>query len=277
MKLGIDFGITNTDIVLCEGNAKKFYSMPSEQINDEIFYKVSKLIGIDLIDVSKIAVTGGKSSDLPNLYKNISIVKVNEVEAIGLGAKEVYGFEDKSFVAVSTGTGTACVFGKKNNFTHLGGISIGGGTLQGISNYLLGTSEINAITDLAKKGCRKKLDFSIGEVVNDIGNLYPEVTASNFAKAKLNNNHKAEDVAASITNMIGEVIGTVAYLNALLMNVDKVFFLGRVCKIEPVKNGIIDRLNLASIKGEFNKSLEYGSALGALAFLSINHENNDIK
>ena len=39
----------------------------------------------------------------------------------------------------------------------------------------------------------------------------------------------------------------------------------------------IDRLNLASIKGEFNKSLEYGSALGALAFLSINHENNDIK
>ena len=78
MKLGIDFGITNTDIVLCEGNAKKFYSMPSEQINEEIFYKVSKLIGIDLIDISKIAVTGGKSSDLPNLYKNISIVKVNE-------------------------------------------------------------------------------------------------------------------------------------------------------------------------------------------------------
>ena len=71
MKLGIDFGITNTDIVLCEGNAKKFYSMPSEQINDEIFYKVTKLIGIDLIDISKIAVTGGKSSDLPNLYKNI--------------------------------------------------------------------------------------------------------------------------------------------------------------------------------------------------------------
>ena len=74
MKLGIDFGITNTDIVLCEGNAKKFYSMPSEQINEEIFYKVSKLIGIDLIDISKIAVTGGKSSDLPNLYKNISVI-----------------------------------------------------------------------------------------------------------------------------------------------------------------------------------------------------------
>ena len=53
--------------------------------------------------------------------------------------------------------------------------------------------------------------------------------------------------------------------------------MGRVCKIEPVKNGIINRLNLASIKGEFNKSLEYGSALGALAFLSINRENNDIK
>ena len=30
----------------------------------------------------------------------------------------------------------------------------------------------------------KRLDFLIGDVVNEIGSLYPEITASNFGKAK---------------------------------------------------------------------------------------------
>ena len=39
----------------------------------------------------------------------IKIVKINEIDAIGLGAKKLYGIGDESTLVVSAGTGTACV------------------------------------------------------------------------------------------------------------------------------------------------------------------------
>ena len=42
---------------------------------------------------------------------------------------------------------------------------------------------------LPKEGDRKKLDFFIGDVVNEIGSLHPEITASNFAKGKDNKSY----------------------------------------------------------------------------------------
>ena len=104
----------------------------------------------------------------------------------------------------------------------------------------------------------------IGDVVNEIGSLYPEITASNFGKAKNNKNNSKEDAAASLSNMIGEVIGTISYLNALLCNENKVYFLGRTSLNSVIKTGIEDRLKLANISGVFKENREYGNVLGAL-------------
>jgi len=126
------------------------------------------------------------------------------------------------------------------------------------------------IEELAKKGNRKELDFLIGDVVNEIGALNPEITASNFGKAKYNKNISIESTAASLSNMIGEVIGTISYLNALLCGEDKVFFLGRTSLNKVIKLGIEDRLNLANITGVFKENREYGNVLGALRFIQSN-------
>ena len=166
-------------------------------------------------------------------------------------------------MAVSTGTGTACIHHNNGKFNHLGGISVGGGTLQGLSKYLISTENAKDIEELAKKGDRKALDFLIGDVVNEIGSLYPEITASNFGKAKNNKNNSKEDTAASLSNMIGEVIGTISYLNALLCNENKVYFLGRTSLNSVIKTGIEDRLKLANIRGVFKENREYGNVLGA--------------
>ncbi|GIR74521.1 MAG: hypothetical protein CM15mP76_12480 [Prochlorococcus sp.] len=149
-------------------------------------------------------------------------------------------------------------------FNHLGGISVGGGTLQGLSKYLINTENVKDIEELAKKGDRKELDFLIGDVVNEIGSLYPEITASNFGKAKNNRNNSKEDAAASLSNMIGEVIGTISYLNALLCNENKVYFTGRTSLNKVIKTAIEDRLKLANISGVFKENREYGNVLGAL-------------
>ena len=264
MLAAFDFGITNTDVIINSDNKNTYYTFPSESINNQFIDKIFNSINVNVSEIKKISVTGGKSSNLDSKYKGVPIIKINEVEAIGLGAIALYDIAKKPFVAVSAGTGTACVYHKNGNFNHLGGISVGGGTLQGLSKQLINTKKPKDIEDLAKNGNRKKLDFLIGDVVNEIGSLYPDITASNFAKARNIDSLSDEDIAASISNMIGEVIGTISYLNAMLCLESSVYFLGRVSLNTVVKSGIEDRLKLAKIDGLFKENREYGNVLGAL-------------
>ena len=264
MEIAIDFGITNTDILVSNKTERIYSSIQSEEINNDFLKKIFDLTNLDPNKIKKIAVTGGKSANLNNTFKDIPIFKVNEVEAIGLGAKNLYSINDEKFVVISAGTGTGCVFYDGKNYHYLGGISIGGGTLQGLSSLLISASDINEIEKLSNKGNRKNVDHLIGEVVNDIGSLNPNVTASNFAKAKGVKNHNPKDIAASLTNMICEVIGTTSYLNAMLVGVDKVYFLGRLSLSEAIKEAIDQRLKLANINGIYKENREYGNVLGAL-------------
>ena len=227
-------------------------------------------INLDIKRISKIAVTGGKSSDLQDNINNIPIIKINEVEAVGNGAKEIYQIKDNKFMAVSTGTGTACVAYMNDKFHHLGGISVGGGTLLGLSKLTIDINKADEIEELSRDGDKKNLDTLIGEVVNNIGSLNPDITASNFSKARNMTNFNNKDIASSISNMVGEVIGTVAYLNALLIGVSDVYFIGRVSKMLTVKNGIEKRLNLAGISGNYIEKQEFANVIGAIAYLNTN-------
>ena len=270
MIVGIDFGITNTDIALSNKDDVKFFTIPTKKICDDFLLEIFNFIKLDINQVKKIAVTGGKSSDLSDSFKDIPIIKVNEVNAIGFGAIDLYSIDDKPFVAISTGTGTACIYHSDKKFNHLGGISIGGGTLQGLSNYIINTSESSQIEELAASGKRESLDLLIGEAVNEIGSLYPEITASNFVKAKNTKKHSSEDLAASLSNMIGEVIGTISYLNAMICGLDEVYFIWRTSLNKSMRKGIEDRLKLANVKGSFAVNREYGNVLGALKFIKEN-------
>ena len=268
MKLAFDFGITNTDIVSYKNGEMSFFTSPSEEISEEFIEKLLLHIKIKISDVEVIAVTGGKSSDLKEVFKGIPIVKVNEIEAIGYGAKHLYNISDSKFVVVSCGTGTACVSFINDKFSHMGGISVGGGTLQGLSNLIIGKKNAEEINNLALEGNKDNLDSLIGEVVNEIGSLYPEITASNFAKARYGDDFSDHDISSSLSNMVGEVIGTISYLNALIMGVSKIYFIGRTSLLDIVKNGIDKRLELVNISGEYKKNREFGNAIGAIAYLN---------
>ena len=268
MKIAFDFGITNTDIVIEKNNDLEFYSFPSEEVELSFVLKILSEIKLDITEISEIAVTGGKSSDLDDSINSIPIIKINEVQAIGYGARELYKIKDSKFMVVSTGTGTACVGYVNKEFNHLGGISVGGGTLQGLSKLTIDINKSNEIEELAAIGNKNNLDALIGEVVNNIGSLNPKITASNFSKARDNSNLSNKDIASSLSNMVGEVIGTVAYLNALLLDVDNVYFIGRVSTLNTVKNGIEKRLNLCGIKGNYKEKQDFGNAIGAIAYLN---------
>ena len=73
-----------------------------------------------------------------------------------------------------------------------------------------------------------------------------------------------ESTAAALCNMIGEVIGTVAYLNALLVGSDKACFIGRTSYLSVIIEGVNERLKLAGIKGQYSDNREYGNVIGVI-------------
>ena len=269
MNVAIDFGISNTDIAVSKDANVDFFTLPSKKIDHSMLDEIFKHLNIDIDDVDKIAVTGGKSDSLESIYKNVEVIKINETNAIGCGAIEIYNTHEP-FVVTSAGTGTACIHHQNGEFNYIGGIAIGGGTLQGFGNLVLNSSSIDEITKKATFGDRKNIDLLIGDVVNDIGVLNPSVTASNFAKLKKKDDVSENDIAAALLNMIGEVIGTIAYLNASLCGINKVHFIGRVSTNKYIKNAINERLKLADMRGIFEDNREYGTVVGALKLITTN-------
>ena len=92
MLVAFDFGISNTDIAIFQDNKTSFHSIPSEHtsISPKLIKTVLDIFSLSLSEISLIGVTGGKSSDLPENIDLIPIIKINEVDAIGFGAKVLY-------------------------------------------------------------------------------------------------------------------------------------------------------------------------------------------
>ena len=276
MIAAFDFGITNTDLVIKDQRIK-FLSVPSPfdrknrdfDVTERHVIEILEKLDINIKEISSIGVTGGKSADLPDRICDVPITKVNEIDAIGKGARSLYKISEESSLVVSSGTGTACVHIQNTATNHLGGISVGGGMLEGLSNLLVNIPHGVKINNFAEKGNRKILDVMIGEAVNEIGNLNAEITAANFAKARNESANSIEDISASLCNMVGEVIGTVAYLNALLVGSNKAYFLGRTSMLSEVKKGIDARLALAGIEGIYDENRAFGNAIGVLDTIDI--------
>ena len=90
MKIAFDFGITNTDVAVQDKQELNFYTFSSKKVEIAFILEILSEINLDTKLITKIAVTGGKSSDLQDSLDGIPIIKINEVEAVGHGAKELY-------------------------------------------------------------------------------------------------------------------------------------------------------------------------------------------
>ena len=266
MLAAFDFGISNTDVAICSKDSIEYFSTPSsnQNITTDLIKQILSKLDIPISEVETFGVTGGKSSDLDDSLMSKKIIKVNEIDAIGLGAKKLYKLKNKSSLVVSTGTGTACVQVDTDNFNHLGGIAVGGGMLEGLGHLLFKNSSGHEINEFGEKGSRNHLDLLIGDVVNKIGNLSTDLTAVNFGKAKFSDADTMENTSAALCNCIGEVIGTIAYLNALLIGSDKAYFVGRTSLLSQVVNGINERLKLAGVTGVYGENREYANVIGVL-------------
>ena len=194
MKIGIDFGITHTDVAITDDKGTNFQTFKSLKINQEIKCVFDSIQ--DPQNIKKIYVTGGKSSDLPDTFNGLPVSHKNEIDSIALGAKQLYGFKESALI-VSTGTGTACVHFDGVNGNHMGGIAVGGGMLCGLGNLLFKNGDALEIDEFQKEFIRGLSSKSIG-VLESLLNAESENVRLNACKLVLDCNGYTNDTNVNV-------------------------------------------------------------------------------
>ncbi|RLG49562.1 MAG: pantothenate kinase, partial [Thermoproteota archaeon] len=176
--IGLDIGGSMTKSILIEngeirGSVQVTASGPLVSAAGAIG-KITEDLGVELSSIDLISCTGGGSREIGSSFLGLKTVKVDEIEAIGLGGLALSGLSEAVVSSIGTGTAIVSVRKEGNNVTtrHLGGTGVGGGTLVGLSKLLLNRSSIEGFFELARKGNFRNVDLTIMDIVGGpIGRL----------------------------------------------------------------------------------------------------------
>ncbi len=268
MILGIDIGGTTTDIVcFSQHKLSGFLTVTADDPVTSASGALGKFLkeqNLKLSDIDSVAITGVGSGFLGNDLFGIPVVKVDEFHAIGLGGTYLSGLREA--IVVSMGTGTAIVKADGLKVLHLGGTGIGGGTLIGLSKYMLGITDFDTLIEIAQGGNLKTVDLSVGDIAKtELGNLPPDVTASNFGKHsdKVTN----ADKALAIINLVCQAIGVMAVFASKNNKISQVVLTGKMLRI-PQARSIFKRLeNLFKVQFIIPDNASFSTAVGAARYL----------
>jgi len=265
--VGVDAGGSTTKAVLLE-RGKVLSSTISRSVEDPVtsisgvLGKILSDTGRELEEIQRLAVSGGKSSVVPATLFGLNVEKVDEIQSIGIGGLELARVDEG--LVISMGTGTAVVWAQDGGrrVSHLGGTGVGGGTILGLGSRLLGLSDPLALDAMAKRGNAKSVDLTVGDIAgNAIGTLDPSMTASNFGK--LSERGSPEDIAAGILNMVGEVIGEVAYLSSMGVSTKNIVLVGMLTRLEYVSQRASETLEAFGRTAIIPNLAEFHVAVGA--------------
>ena len=166
---------------------------------------------LPLSEVEKIYITGVGSSYLSGNIYGVPTERIEEFSAIGKGGLWLSGINQA--IVVSMGTGTAFVEAKGNEYKHIGGSGVGGGTLIGLGCRLTNANDFESICRLADGGSLKNVDLTIGAISKEtISTLNAEITAANFAN--LNSLTTESDIALGLVNMVLQTVFTLGVFAA---------------------------------------------------------------
>lgn len=270
-RVAIDFGISNTDTVaFIDGElhrwTRAYVGAPDEGVVREILAKQA----IELEQVERLVVTGGRHRLLPERLGATQVVGVNEVNAIGRGGQAAA--EDvsrrKRILVVSAGSGTALLAAQGKRYRHVTGTAVGGGTMLGLGRLILDTVDPVRIDELAVAGNSNNVDLSLADVITGpIGSLPATATAVNFGRlAREAVETSCEDKAAALTNLIAQVIALLSISAAQAHKASPIVVIGHMTDMQSIRRvfGLVSQYYATPIHVP-----EHGgfyTALGALLF-----------
>ena len=208
-RIGIDIGGTNTKLaVLMPEQAPITAIFPSGQgpvrSVHELLARFLYEQHLDAGDFSEIVLTGQRATFIRGELLGIPTRIADEIRSIGLGGLYLSGLSEA--LVVSMGTGTAYVLAQNGECRHIGGSSLGGGTITGMASRFLGVHDYKELCDMAVRGNWRKCDLMIGDLQGGTGSsLDGDLTASNFGQIK--SDATDDDIAAALFHIVFENIG----------------------------------------------------------------------
>ena len=262
--IGIDVGISTTKIVgLREGKPTAPIRITAADPITSLYGAFGKYLhenNIQLDDVEHVMLTGVGAGYVKNDVYGVKTSRCDEFIADALGAR--YESHLDHAVVVSMGTGTSFVQCDGDDIRHIGGIGIGGGTLQGLSRIMLSTSDIKQVSALAMQGNIKNVNLLIGDIsAQPLPGLPMEATASIFARAQ--NDASREDIACGIISMVLQSIGSAAVLAAQGTGCRDMVLIGNLSLLPQCKEIFPPLEKLYGVRFHIPKYSEYCTAIGA--------------
>ncbi|MFY9115564.1 MAG: hypothetical protein WBK97_04125 [Bacteroidales bacterium] len=281
-QLGLDFGSTLTKMALIQPGGKdspfpRAVFKYKTNNNPEDFYKALeaflKAENIPVRSIQSVSATGTYSHLVKESLFGVPVHRVPEVTSIAKGGLALAGL--KSALVVNMGTGTTYVDAAENEIRHLGGTGVGGGTLTGLGQSLLGTSSVRDIVRLASHGRLNRVDLLIGDITEqELEFLPPNLTAANFGKlahplyADRAKDATKEDLAMALINLVLQVIGSMAVMVCKSSNKTNVVFVGTLTRIPQIENIYALFSKVYGLQFIVPPFAMYGTALGSIFALS---------
>lgn len=264
--IGIDVGGSTTKIVGlrdCKRLCSPLFITAADPITS-LFGAFGKYIydnGIELGNIEQVMITGVGSSSVETPIYGLPTTKVDEFQADGLGARFDSGLE--RLIVVSMGTGTTLVQTDENGIKHIGGMSMGGGTLRGLSHLMLGTSDISEVVEMASQGDISNINLQIRDISKKVLEGLPmHATASLFGKVR-NANASRADIALGLICMVVETIGSGAVLSQINGGIGDFVCIGNLARL-PQCRMVFDMMeDLYGVRFHIPEHAEYCTALGA--------------
>lgn len=268
--IGIDVGISTTKIVgLRDGKPSAPIRITAADPITSLYGAFGKYLhdnNIKLEDVEHVMLTGVGAAYVKGDVYGVSTSRCDEFIADALGAR--YESHLDHAIVVSMGTGTSFVMCKGNDIRHIGGIGIGGGTLQGLSRVMLNTSDIKQVAEMAQQGDVSHVHLLIGDIsAQPLPGLSMEATASLFARAK--NNASQEDIAAGLISMVLQTIGSASVLAAQGTDCRDMVLIGNLSLLPQCKDIFPGLEKLYGVRFHIPTFSQFCTAIGAaLAYSS---------
>jgi type II pantothenate kinase len=262
--IGIDIGSTTTKAVSIEDGefTGKIKTGASDAVTSATgaFGKMIVENEIKMGDIQGIMITGAGASKIKNDIFGIPTVRIDEIQAIGIGGVFLSGKEN--IIIANIGTGTAIIEAGPGGISHLGGSGVGGGTILGLAKKLLSTSNFNGIMELAETGNLNQVDLLLEDIMEtDISFLNKESTVSNFGK--MLDSAGNGDIALGIVNMVFQVIGMLSVFAARSRNLSQVIVTGNGSNNSIGKKILSMITGMYGIAFEYPRDAEYTTAVGA--------------
>ncbi len=265
--VGIDIGASITKAAALEESRivglKSIRTLGILDSAQVILKEILQDMGREYMDINRIAISGGGARLIGDTLLGLPAVKVDEIKAIGLGGLTLSDKQQALIVSMGTGTALVIASEKGRKIKHIGGTGVGGGTIEGLSRWMLGTDKFEVIEEMANRGSAGKVDLTVADITGGPVGIVPgDATASNFGR--LNVGADKNDIAAAIFNMVSQVIGVIAAMAAKAYHLEEdVVLVGKLIQSKKIAEIMHDVARIFQIKICIPEDGEYFVAIGA--------------